>query len=85
MASNKAQGQREMFTIGDHVMYHPSGNPKKQSKGVIRDIAIQSAFQGQTKPGHPEHWNQEHHRFLVEDDVTGEQCAMKVESIEKKI
>ncbi|KAJ1659881.1 hypothetical protein IWQ61_001102 [Dispira simplex] len=88
MSSGKQQhsassANKTMYTIGDHVQYHL--NPKEPRKGFIRDIAIQSAFKGQTKPGHPERWTQEHHRFLVEDEKTGEQNTLKVDALDKKL
>ncbi|KAJ1968325.1 hypothetical protein IWQ62_001314 [Dispira parvispora] len=78
-----ASSGHTMYTIGDHVQYHV--RPNEPRKGVIKDIAIQSAFKGQTKPGHPERWTQEHHRFLVEDDRTGEQKTLKVDALDKKL
>ncbi|KAJ1983378.1 hypothetical protein H4R33_004769 [Dimargaris cristalligena] len=80
--ANKQQSS-EYFNIGDKVMFHLNDQDRSMKKGTVMDIAIQSAFEGQTKPGHPERWNQEHHRFMVKDE-SGNEHVLKRECIDKR-
>ncbi|KAJ1906541.1 hypothetical protein IWQ60_012001 [Tieghemiomyces parasiticus] len=84
-SDSKPTKSQQMYSIGDHVLYHPSSS-KQLCKGVIQDIAVDSAFQTdeQAHRPRPEHWTQEHHRVLIQQE-NGSQEVVKFDAIEKKI
>ena len=71
----------EGYKIGEHVEYHPTGS-SVTSTGVIKSIITHTKEAG-TSP-HNVKADEEHPRFVIENDKTHKVTAYKFEALVRK-